>query len=162
HVRRWPMIGDAGHDRGDRQIRIADEIGRGHHFFADVILVAHRELVAPQIEAVAELAAAGPILELSRAGPKAHHAAGRAAGGRIGTIRKAELASTVPEFLWKDDRGRRTLMRKIDPVVETVDRVVDRVLWIGEGKTGQYNFSNVGLAVAVRVFKVQDIRRVRD
>src|SRR5262245_34980206 len=51
-------------------------------------------------------------------------------------------------------------MRKVDPVVETIDRVVDRVLRIGEGEAGEHHLPNVGFAVAVGVFEVQDVRRV--
>src|SRR5712692_4861720 len=111
-----------------------------------MVLVADGELMAPEIEAVAELAAARPILELSGVGPEADHAPGRLERGPIGAIRKAEVASAVAELLWKNNRGGRALMREIDPVVQTVDGVVDRVLRIGEGEAGEYHFPNVGFA----------------
>src|SRR5262249_4291717 len=66
------------------------------------------------------------------------------------------------ELVGEGNWGRRTFVCEIDPVIETVDWVVDRVLRIGDGESGQYYSPSVRLAVAVGIFQVDDIGRIGD
>ena len=127
-----------------------------------MVLVAHRKVVAPGIEAVTELGAGRQILELSGVGPEPDHAAGRLERRRIRAIGKADAASAVAELVWKDNRGRRTFVGQVDPVVQTVNRAVNRVLRIGKGETREYHSPDLGRAVAVRIFEVENVRRIGD
>src|SRR5262249_50879466 len=155
-------IGDALHCRADWQIRVASQIRSGYHLFADVVFIADGELMAPCIEGLAELTAARPILELACVRTKANNAARGLERWRVGIIGEVKIASPVAELLREDNRGRRTFVCEIDPVIETVDWVVDRVLRIGDGESGQYYSPSVRLAVAVGIFQVDDIGRIGD
>ena len=61
-----------------------------NHFLADVVLVADREVMAPGIDAVAELAAGRQVFELSAVRAETDHAPRRLERRRIRAIGKAE------------------------------------------------------------------------
>jgi hypothetical protein len=50
----------------------------------------------------------------------------------------ANLAATIPEFVWKNDRRGGPLVRQVQPVVEAVDGAVNGVLGVGERKPVLY------------------------
>ena len=80
----------------------------------------------------------------------------------FGVIGEADVRAAVAEFLFEDDSRGGVFMRQVDPVVESVNGIVHRVLRIGHGESGEHDAANVGLAIAIGIFEVQQVRRVGD
>ncbi len=53
-------------------------------------------------------------------------------------------------------------MCNIDPVVEAGHGIVHGVLWIGHRESGEHDAADIGLAIAIGVFEIQQVRRISD
>src|SRR4051812_30612044 len=109
---------------------------------------------APVIEALTKLRRRGKRFQLSRVGPEAYIASTLRHGRNALPVRVADVAAAIPELLLEDDRSGRIFVRQVDPVIQSVNRVVNGVLRVGECEAREDYFSDVRNAVAVRILQV--------
>src|SRR4051812_46319447 len=114
----------------------------------------------PVIEALAELRRSRKRFQLPRIWPEPYIAAALGHRPSALPVRVADVAAAISEFLFEDDCSGSIFVRQVDPVVESVNRVVDSVLRVRKREPRQDYLSNVRNAVAVRIFQVNNVWRV--
>ena len=90
-----------------------------------VIRVVVREVVSPRVEAVAVLRVAGKQLEAAGIRTQPHAAPVLRHGSAVGMFGPSQRRPVIAEDVLVDHGLRRSFVREIDPVVETVGRTVD-------------------------------------
>jgi len=51
-------------------------------------------------------------------------------------------------------------VRQVDPIIQPVNGIIDRVLRVAEGETSEHHLADIRLAVAISIFEIEDVRGV--
>ena len=154
------MIGDVFGGGGGAQRRVPAQIGSGQDLLADVPDAVQSQQASPAIETQAETTASGNRLQFMRVGPKTEIADSVLQLNALFPAGEPDPGSLVAELFPENNGPDGGLVSQVDPVVQPVARVADRVLRVGQGETGQNGGFDVGPVVSVAVLQIPDVRSI--
>ena len=158
---RW-MIGDVLGGGGGSQRGVPAQVRGGQNLLANVPDAVQSQQPSPAVETQAEPAASRNGLQLVRIGPETEIADSVLQASALVPAGEPDFGALVAELIPEDDGPDGGLVSQVDPVVQPVARVADRVLGVGQGETGQNGGLDVGPVVAVGVLQIPDVGSVGD
>ena len=152
------MVRNAFRCIGHEQIGVILEVARFQHFLINVVGVFGEKMPAPGIKGLTKLGFRSQGLYFIRIRFEAHIAVigifAKSSG--IGLIGETNFAAFIRKF-FTNRWGKCPLMRQINPVVQSKHGVIEVVLGVGKGKSGEQHLAHIGLVVAVGICQIVHI-----